>query len=391
MEEKNLENLDPKPTGLMAELAATAATIEGDIAGKTSDVASLWSFIEKTKKALDFCNPKKLAEDKKIPTSIRTSDGKFDKLGNGEIYGHCSECGKPLQKPSKDGFCSRVCALKHCAANITGEISSLKEKEENLKEKLGSVVEMVNAFTSQITETANELASLKDKVLDPRWETYFKVRLNSLKIYLTKTVNDLLIEKNYWMMHQVERGKALLGDKIDSSLESLSKIKKATDAAQKLCDQMNETYDKAYDTVVNSLAPWKLEPESMNFNMTARSMTYYPGKFAVKLKNNNSGDSICNVVDLDKITSIVDNAFPHIREEEYLMEPEAFNVRKLTSEYNVKGRKALINTLMPLMKLGSEPLPKYEDLKITNPWWMVFLLTSFLPQAKDHYALPFCP
>jgi len=390
MEEK-IENLSTKFSGIMEELAATASTVEGVIAGKTSGASGLWKFVEDSTKVLDFCDPKKLAESGKLPLTNRKRDGRFDKEGNGEIYGHCEECGKALDKPSKDGFCSRVCALKHCAANISGEITELKEKKENLMSKLNSVVELTNTLTGLISDTATELASLPNKVLDPRWETYFKVRLNILKTYLTKTVNDLLIQKNYWMMHQVEKSKALLGGKVNEALGSLDKVKKATDAAKKICDQMEATYDKAYQTVVNSLAPWKLEPESINFNMTPRSNTYFPGKFAVKLKNNNSNDSICDVIDIDKIYSIVENSFPHITEEEYVMEPEAFNIRKLFSEYNVRSIKEVIEQLMPLLKLGSEPLPKYEDLKLTNPWWMVFLLTSFLPQAKKHYALPFCP
>lgn len=390
MEEK-IKNIMPKFSGMMGELATTASTVEGDIAGKTSGAKGLWKFIEDSTKVLDFCDPKKLAETGKLPLTNRKRDGKFDKEGNGEIYGHCEECGKTLDKPSKDGFCSRVCALKHCATNISGEITDLKEKKENLEAKLKSVVDLTNSLTGMINDTVNELSSLPDKVLDPRWETYFKVRLNILKIYINKTVNDLLIEKNNWVLHQVEKSKALLGGKVNEALGSLDKVKKATDAAKKICDQMNEAYDKAYQTVVNGLAPWKLEPESMNFNMTPRSNTYFPGKFAVKLKNNNSNDSICDVVDISKIYSIVENSFPHITEEEYVMEPEAFNVRKMFSEYNVRSIKSVIEKLMPLLKLGSEPLPKYEDLKLSNVWWMVFLLTSFLPQAKKHYALPFCP
>lgn len=377
-------------SGLMKELAEQSASVEGAVAGKTSNVAGLWKFIENTTKVLDFNDPKKLADLGKIPLKNRTSTGRFDKEGSG-VYGYCEECGKPLKKPSKDGFCSLVCALKHCQANVSGEITGLKEKEENLMAKLNAVVQLTNTFANQISETTSELASLPGQNLDPTWEVYFKVKLTNLRIYLKRNINDLLIEKNNWMMHQADKGKMLLGGAVFDGLGSMSKIKTAAEKAESLCSHMNSLYDKAYNAVVNALAPFKLEPESMNFNMTIRSNTYFPGKMAVKLKNVNQPDSVANVVNVDKIMDIVEGAFPHITQDEYVMDPAAFNSRKLRSEYNVKAIKTMIDNLMPIMKMGSEPLPKYEDLKVSNAWWIVFLMSSFLPQGQKHYALPFCP
>lgn len=378
-------------SGLMKELAEQSASVEGALAGKTSNVADLWKFIFDTTKVLDFNDPKKLADFGKIPLKNRTSTGRFDKEVYGETYGHCEECGKPLKKPSKDGFCSLVCALKHCQSNVTCEITDLKEKEENLMAKLNAVVQLTNTFANQISKTTAELAALPGRALDSTWEVYFKVKLTNLRIYLKRNINDLLIEKNNWMMHQADKGKMLLGGAVFDSLGSMAKIKAAAEKAEALCAYMNSLYDKAYNAVVNALAPFKLEPESMNFNMTIRSNTYFPGKMAVKLKNFNQPDSIANVVNVDKIMDIVEGAFPHITQDEYVMDPEAFNSRKLRSEYNVKAIKTMIDNLMPTMKMGSEPLPKYEDLKVTNVWWMVFLTSSFLPQGQKHYALPFCP
>jgi len=389
-EKTELNKLKASFSEYMRELASSSTTVEGDIAGKTDGVAGLYKFIENLNKTLDYVDPKKLAELGSFKTSNKTSEGKIDKSETG-IYGNCEECGKALEKPSSDGFCSKACAMKHFASNVSGTIADLKETKENFVTKINAVTSAVDTFTNSIGEVVSEISSLPGRALDPRWEIYFKVRLNTIQIYLKKCINDLLIQKNMWVLHQVEKGKSMLHGKIGAALEPLEKIQKVVEAAKKLVDQMNSLYDKAYKMVVNSLAPFKLDPESMNFNMTVRSNTYYPGKFAVKLKNNNTNDSICDVVNTDAISSLVENAFPHINENEYVMEPEAFNVRKVTSEYNRKAILKMTQALSLLLKLGSEPLPEYKDLKITNVWWLVFLLTSFEPQGQRHYALPFAP
>lgn len=386
-ERGELNSLKAGFSDLMKELAASSTSVEGAEAGKTSGVASIWEKIQKITKTLDFNDPSKLAESGKMPVSNKTSTGKIDNKSHG-VYGTCKQCGKVLEKPSKNGFCSKKCMLQYQVDNVKSDIQRVQEAKDNIGAKINAVAQLTSAYANSLSETSEMLSQLNG--LDERYIVYFKVAIANIQIYLKKNINDLLVAKNQWIIQQAQKAKADLG--VNKAVSgALEKIEKVTKAAEKLEQQMNEAYDKAYDMVVNTLAPFKLEPESMNFNMTIRSNTYYPGKMAVKLKNNNANDSIVDVVNIDGIDNLVETNFPHITENEFTMEPEAFEKRKIFSEYNVVAIKKLIGNLMAIFKLGSEPLPVYEDLKITNVWWMVFLLTSFEPQSVRHYALPFCP
>ena len=125
--------------------------------------------------------------------------------------------------------------------------------------------------------------------------------------------------------------------------------------------------------------------------MTPRSMMKIPGQLVNKLDNYNVNDSCGNVLFADQIDTVVRTAFPPITEAEYLMVPGAFNVRKKFSPENLSAVMALLNTLTMLLKGPTEPLPKYEDLKITNIWFMLFLILSWGPMGLKHFASPIYP
>ena len=393
-EERNeLNSVKSSFSGLMADLAATSSSIEGDIAGKTTGVKELWGKINTLKKVCDFNDFKKIVDGGKLLLKNKKGDGRFDKEEFSNIYGTCPVCGKKLEKPTRDGFCSKKCALKQNAENLLGGIAEAKASAENITGNLGAIVDMSNTLIGGIDDVTSELASISDRGLDPRYEVYFKVALTSLKIYLKRNINELLIMKNHLLMHEIEKSMqrinaSAIADKANSVV---SRIETAAQAAKKIMDQANDIYSKAYDLVVNTLVPFKIAPESMNFNFTIRSMAYYPGKFVVKLDNNNANDSVCNVVMEDKLIGMVEGMFPHLTEDDMVLSPEKFNIRKITSEYNMRAIQKISAALTMLLKTGSEPLPKYDDLKLTNVWWMIFLLSSWGPQGKKHYAIPFFP
>jgi hypothetical protein len=88
------------------------------------------------------------------------------------------------------------------------------------------------------------------------------------------------------------------------------------------------------------------------------------------------------------IETTVENMFPPIQEYEYLMDPKAFNVRKLLSPMNYSAIQKFVDPLMMLMSIGTQALPKYEKLTPINIWWVLFLLSDFGPYCQKHYALP---
>jgi len=399
-EERNSLNSEKAGfTGIMADLAATAKSVEGDIAGKTSGVAELWNKIRMLTKVCDFNDVKKIINDGKLLLKNKKPDGKFDKDEYSNIYGTCPVCGKKLEKPTRDGFCSKKCALKQNADNLMNKVAEAKAQSENIAGKLSGVVDMTNTLINGIDDVTSELASISERGLDPRYEVYFKVALTNLKIYLKRNVNELLILKNHWLMHEVEKSAQRINasEIADSAMSAVSKIENAAQAAKKIMDQANKIYDMAYKLVVNTLVPFKIAPESMNFNFTIRSMTYFPGKFVVKLNNNNKNDSVCNVLiegadsNLLKISDMTEKMFPALTPEDMVLPPEVFNARKIMSEYNYKAIQKVSAALNMLLKSGAEPVPKYEELTLINVWWMLFLLSSWGPQGQKHYAIPFFP
>ena len=42
--------------------------------------------------------------------------------------------------------------------------------------------------------------------------------------------------------------------------------------------------------------------------------------------------------------------------------------------------------LEQIMKLGPEILPRYKDLSLTNPFYVVAILTSWAPQSREVYG-----
>ena len=367
------------------QLFRTSIAEAGSNAGRTWNIVDLWDSSEKAEKIAEKLDP---ADNKGVSVEVSEKD----EYGHQKVsYGQCTHCGKELEKPSGTGFCSNACFLKHKLNLIKGGIDDLREETEDIVGNIAKAVELANGVLSLLSDMQQLLASLAARALDDRYLVYFKTKLNIVILYLRYQVNRLLIWKNNLMiaaLDKVQKGINVANSALGSAFDA---IQKGIDAVMALIDQFNQKYKIAYDVIVQSLIPFLLDPEALHFGVTPRSLTYYPGKEANKIPNVNLNDSNGDVIDMDGLQEVVRGAFPRITEPEYLMDPTAFKARMMLSDYNYIAIQKMVEPILDLMKLGSEPMPKYEKLNITNAWWMVYLLLAFGPEAQKHYGLPFYP
>lgn len=366
------------------ELYATKAQTFGSDSGITSvpTIVKINSKVDNAVKSMDGLDPDKKSGEER--------DGAKDEDGKNKIsYGFCSECGKPLEKPTKDNLCSMKCQLAHNTKYITEDIKSAQDKAENVKEKMGNISNSLNSLMSTLSELTSLITEVENAGLDPKYTEYFKVKINTVIQYTKVNIEKAMISKNQKNLDQLNKAKSGI-DTSAVSLPPLNGIQKAIEAAQKLLEQFQKLYDQIYKMVC-SVKPLCLEPESMSFMMTPRSAIKLPGKMVNKLENYNVNNSIGNVLFTDNILNTIKSIFPPITETEYLMPPAAFNVRKALSQENVEAIMKMIDVLKFIMKGPTEPMPKYEELKISNIHFLLFLLLSWGPQGLNHHAMPLYP
>ena len=139
--------------------------------------------------------------------------------------------------------------------------------------------------------------------------------------------------------------------------------------------------EKIMESPMNGPIP----PESMGWFMTAKS-AQHPKYGATKIcipvipEPNNALPKLSgNMIDYQKIDETVKNALPPIQEFEYFLDPTAFKLRYALSQDNGIRVKKMWEMLEAIMKMGAEILPKYKDLSLINPFYVIAILTSWGP------------
>ena len=89
---------------------------------------------------------------------------------------------------------------------------------------------------------------------------------------------------------------------------------------------------------------------------------------------------------IQKIKSVVDKvvnySFPPIQEFEYLMSPQLFAIRLVMSDQNVTAIAKNVKNLLLLCQGEPDLMPKYEDMKVSNIWWLLGLMKSIVPTVQ---------
>ena len=162
----------PVSENYIEDLIATKAETFGSESGITSvpKVVEINSEIENATKSMDGLDPDQGSG----------SDRSISKDENGKniiTYGVCSECGKPLEKPTKDNLCSLKCQMAHNMKHITQDIKSAQDKAENVQGKISNITDATNALMGILANMVGLLAKVQGMGLDPKYLNYFTVKI----------------------------------------------------------------------------------------------------------------------------------------------------------------------------------------------------------------------
>lgn len=225
---------------------------------------------------------------------------------------------------------------------------------------------------------------------DGMFAVYFKTVANMLMCYVKIQINNALIWKNDLIIELLSRKKNWT-DGAMAGLEALfSGVEACIAGLAALNAQLNAAFAVVYNVVVSSMYPFLVEPESVSFGFTPRSLIRIPGMFVNRLPSLNSGNTSKGTEMTDAILAAFEPAFPPIMTPEWFMEPAAFRARMVMSDMNTAAICRIVNPLMMILK-EVEPLPRYENLQVWNIQWIAFLLGSWGPKGIDHYGIPAYP
>lgn len=362
-------------------------------AGKTSGVANIYKTLKDIKHVMQQLDPKKT-------DGGETQDDvdRKDTYGDGRIYQHvlkCPVCGKEMKDtPTRTGVCSRACELAINAQDLSKTIGDLQEKVNDVNGNIQKALNLVNSLMSCIQQLPEILNQILSMGLDDTYLMYFKVYLKVVELWVQLQVNKILIWKNNLIIKMLEKKKHGI-DEACSALDSLfSGVNAAVESVQKLAKAFSETHEQLLQTIINSLTMFILQPQGVHFFFTIRSMSkgYNATTMVRELKPTEFAPGLMNTkfvpIAEETVVNMVRNAFPPMTEDDYFLAPSAFQARKALSNYNVDAIKKMIKPLLSLLRTATESLPKYENLKVTNVWWLMFLLLTWGPEGQKHFGFP---
>lgn len=297
----------------------------------------------------------------------------------------CPSCGKIVswsQLPPHTPFCSWECMTAYMLKSVSSLFHFSDEKADKIMKKIEKAIIVLNA-------SANLLLSIPYfyQILPRIGELYANYILTRIYIgYYTikKIVNEGLIMIHSDINEMLKE--ILLGvQKTDGVFQALNVGVQAINATLTACVTALDVL-KQVVIAVSSYAG--LEPESMSFSFTPRSMSYSPQQLSIRLNPGNSSNSIFDCIDIDKIIDMIKVTFPPIETAEYFYEPDIFDARLVLSDQNYKAIMKALKPLLYLLTLGSEPLPRYKNLKISNIWYLLFLLGGWGPASKQCFGMP---
>ena len=225
----------PVSENYIEDLISTKAETFGSESGITSvsKIVEINSEIENAVKSMDGLDPDQGSGSDR--SNLKDENGKSI-----ITYGVCSECGKPLEKPTKDNLCSLKCQMAHNMKHITQDIQSAQDKAENVLGKISNITDATNALLGILTNMVALLAKIQSMGLDPKYLNYFKVKINTVIQYAKKQIEFALISKNQKLLDQLNKGKNGIDTLFSASLAPLKEMQKAIDAAQKMLESFSE-------------------------------------------------------------------------------------------------------------------------------------------------------
>lgn len=363
--------------------------------------------------------------DKTVIEKIQTGDKKstieatLGIVGAVNDFGHyltrgsiCPVCGKYVRYIPSNGFCSLKCAGKYLLAKIQSCLTGEYELETpQIVDKIQNIMDYFNLTFNVISKIPDLLTSIA--TLPEEYRNYATAKINIIFLDIKKVINLLLIKKNeliIYLLNKINYGV------IDEKLKNLfTTINSLIDTANALSERLEESVAAAYKAITKANALLYIGPQEYGFFTTLKSQMCicpyyktdrytYPSDqlgrpfWGSGVINIAFDMSLCQIsfeygaksalknIDMKKITTAIQKVFKPIKAEEYLMDPDLFDVRLALSDQNQRAIQELTETLSRTMVLGGDFIPDYDNLKLNNIWFIIAILTCWGPWTRAIYG-----
>lgn len=296
-----------------------------------------------------------------------------------------------LPVPGGDSMCPPGVTSQFKLGKSLGITGELKELLDPIMEPIEAVTDFVN----QIYNIASAIPEIVKDVADiflSDYVDYLNNEIQILELMIKKKINEILVFKNKLMLRALKKSRNGISSATDALVGgALTAINTIVDGINVALQAFDAAYMVAYKTLVNTMIPWLLNQESMSFFFTPRSLFMRPGTFVIPHATMNMNQSVVEVMNYNTLEKLSSIGFPKIQDWEYFMDPKLFDIRKKFSELNCKGLYDLVSLLELLLYTGAEPLPRYSRVKITNPYYLIYLFTGWAPAGITCFGIPGFP
>lgn len=320
----------------------------------------------------------------------------------------CPICGKHVKFIPSNGFCSLKCAAKHLLNKISACLTGEYELDTpKVIDQIKNIMEYFNLAFNIVSKIPDLLASVA--TLPEEYKNYATAKINVIFLDIKKIINQLLIKKNELIVYLLSKIK--YGTIDDKMTNLFADIQSVMNTAEALREQFENSLQVAYKAITKVNALFYIGPQEYGFFTTLKSQSCFCPYYKTDVYTYPSDQlgrpfwgsgvmniafdmSLCQItfdvgaksalknVDMQKIMNAIRKAFPPITTPEYLMDPDLFDVRLALSDQNSTFIQSLINLLQETMVLGGDFLPEYKNLKLTNIWFVIAILTCWGPWTR---------
>lgn len=257
----------------------------------------------------------------------------------------------------------------------------IKPKEKEKKSFFQKITDISNII-NRLSEYISVLSGLIEKVIlfPSMYIDYYLNKINILNLTIQKQLLKLLKLKNKLLINIIN----LLGSGSTKDTNKFPVFDVITGMINGI-EILTVAFITAFNGLITTLLGnplMALMPESMNFGLTPKSL-----KFVTQIPVLTPSQSITDAIMSDKVDLFIDSLDIQEKEGSNTFFLENFN-SLIKASNSVKD-----NVLNGIRAFGltlcytQEPLPKYEDLSITNLQFCSYILNSWGPTGKTCFGI----
>lgn len=262
--------------------------------------------------------------------------------------------------------------------NQDGTININNNDSESFIEKIDKLTNRISSLSEYIDEIPNLMNQIL--LLPELYIDYFLNKLNIINLSIQKELLKLLKLKNNILINLL----TLIGSGSFKETNNYPIFNTIEEIFNNI-EIITSTFITAFNSLINTILGnplMALMPESMNFGITPKSL-----KFVTQIPVLNPNNSITNAIMSDKVDSFIEKLNINEIDGDNTFLNENFNkLIKSTNAFKdnvLNGIRALGMTLC----YTQEPLPKYENLSLSNLQFCSYILNSWGPTGKTCFGL----